>query len=293
MDEPVAVQHSKRDIDDVIDEEYDDENVDVQPINNRQIVPALHDMFRLQKKRAKKLHERVKERLELINFVQDPFSLSERVKSTDTSKIGFAERLGTDRFEGDVILRTTRMLLKMIDENGFERSDHQLLFHKEFEKCVARVIYRKEWATQRPMIMKHNGWDECKSETMISTPRRFGKTFSIAIYCACISLAMGVDTVIFSPGRRPSRKILERIVEFIRILGYSSSITEYNQEQCRVRSLDGKTSLIRSFPSKVNVSFVLVPIIVSITYPPPLCLSVSLWGTIGTQQELRHGLYFI
>ena len=46
--------------------------------------------------------------------------------------------------------------------------------------------------------------------------------------------------------------MLERIIEFIRLLDYNP--TEYNQEQARVPSLNGKTSLIRSFPSKVGVS---------------------------------------
>lgn len=84
-------------------------------------------------------------------------------------------------------------------------------FHSAFERCVSRVLYKSEWATARPAIMKHNGWDKCSSEVMIrcdkkipptgfepvacafgaarsttelrgchcgSTPRRFGKTFS-------------------------------------------------------------------------------------------------------------------
>jgi len=55
-----------------------------------------------------------------------------------------------------------------------------------------------------------------------------------------------------SPARRASRKLLERIVEFIRLLDCGDKIVEYNQEQCRLRSFKGKTSLIRSFPSKVR-----------------------------------------
>jgi len=45
-----------------------------------------------------------------------------------------------------------------------------------------------------------------------------------------------------------------QIVEFIRLLDCGNQICEYNQEQCRVTALNGKTSLIRSFPSKVSVS---------------------------------------
>lgn len=146
-------------------------------------------------------------------------------------------------------------------------------FHSSFERCVSRVLYKGEWSTSRPSIMKHNKWDKCSSEVLISTPRRFGKvrmpytmtllysynacsvpqTFSIAIFCACLALTMGCEIVIFSPARRASRKLLERVVEFIRVLDCEDMICEFNQEACRVNAYNGKKSLIRSFPSKVGV----------------------------------------
>ena len=58
------------------------------------------------------------------------------------------------------------------------RSPHQLKFHSAFERATARVIYREDWGTQRPNIMRKNNWDTCPSEVLISTPRRFGKTYS-------------------------------------------------------------------------------------------------------------------
>jgi len=76
----------------------------------------------------------------------------------------------------------------------------------------------------------------------------------IAIFAAAIAMSQGLEIVIFSPARRASRKLLERITEFVRLLGFDDRIMEFNQEQLRVRSLSGKTSLIRSFPSKVSVS---------------------------------------
>jgi len=48
-----------------------------------------------------------------------------------------------------------------------DRSAHQIKFHDAFERCVARVIYRKDWSTRRPAIMRHNGWAKCSSEVMI------------------------------------------------------------------------------------------------------------------------------
>ena len=76
---------------------------------------------------------------------------------------------------------------------------------------------------------------------------------SIAIFCACLALALGLEIVVFSPARRASRKLLERIVEFIVLAGGKDKIVEYNQEACRLHAFDGKKSLIRSFPSKVGV----------------------------------------
>lgn len=94
------------------------------------------------------------------------------------------------------------------------RSAQQLEFHVAFMKAAARVIYRGSWETERPAIMKKHGWEKSNSEVLIrctlnptpldsrpmdsrlcvrSTPRRFGKTFSIAIFCACLSLAFGLE----------------------------------------------------------------------------------------------------
>jgi tRNA(Met) C34 N-acetyltransferase TmcA len=83
--------------------------------------------------------------------------------------------------------------------------------------------------------------------------RRFGKTFSIAIFTAAMALATSCEVVIFSPARRASRKLLERVVEFLKVLDCEDRIVEFNQEACRIQSYDGKKSLIRSFPSKVGV----------------------------------------
>ena len=108
-----------------------------------------------------------------------------------------------DELQGDVNFRTLRSLLKLVDEAGFERSPHQvaapqfsgpvlpsgprdiaprpqLKFHAAFERAAARVIYRDSWGTQRPAIMKKHNWKTTPGEVLISTPRRFGKTFSLS-----------------------------------------------------------------------------------------------------------------
>lgn len=43
-------------------------------------------------------------------------------------------------------------------------------------------------------------------------------------------------------------------LQFTLLAGFTDSVIEYNQEQLRVRAVDGGTSLVRSFPSRVAVS---------------------------------------
>ena len=84
----------------------------------------------------------------------------------------------SDKYEGDNHLRTLRRLLAVIDDRGFQRSPHQLRFHQSFEAAIARVLFKKDWAVSKPDIVKRVGWQKTPSEVLISTPRRFGKTFS-------------------------------------------------------------------------------------------------------------------
>ena len=65
---------------------------------------------------------------------------------------------------------------------------------------------------------------------------------------------MGCEVVIFSPARRASRKLLERVVEFIRVLDCEDRICEFNQEACRIDAFNGKKSLVRSFPSELPIT---------------------------------------
>jgi len=106
--------------------------------------------------------------------------------------------LPTDKYDGDRRLRTMRTLLAIVDDRGFERSSQQVEFHESFINAASRILYRcrpphqpaaaqrprhhpsphrEDWALSKPDILKINGWDKTYSEVLISTPRRFGKTF--------------------------------------------------------------------------------------------------------------------
>jgi len=83
-------------------------------------------------------------------------------------------RMPGDNFQGDTNMRTLQKLLTRVDQRGFERSSQQLEFHEAFLKAAARIIYRGDWETEKPAIMRQHGWETSNSEVLISTPRRFG-----------------------------------------------------------------------------------------------------------------------
>ena len=90
---------------------------------------------------------------------------------------GIGQALPTDEFDGDACHRSLMRLLAIVDDRGFQRSAHQLRFHAEFVTAVLRVLYKREWSTEAPNILKKHGLEKSHSEVLISTPRRFGKTF--------------------------------------------------------------------------------------------------------------------
>lgn len=124
--------------------------------------PALLDEFEAH---VTRLRGRARERRESVRMKSVVLDTDEKEETSLEASLG--RRQPTDEFQGDVNIRTLRALLKMVDDRGFERSAHQLQFHSAFERSTARVIYRDDWGTQRPAIMKKNGWATCSSEVLI------------------------------------------------------------------------------------------------------------------------------
>lgn len=131
---------------------------------------------------AARLKERSRARRDAVR-VRNVVFADEEGSAGVSAKDLLGKMLATDEYRGDANMRTLNTLLTMVDGLGFERSRHQLIFHEAFKKAVARVIYKEDWGSSKPLIMRKYGWTRCASEVLISTPRRFGKTFS------CDSLA--------------------------------------------------------------------------------------------------------
>ena len=216
--------------------------------------------------RARKLAIESNNRFEAILPLYD----SAVVVGADQVLQNLAAKQPTDVFTGDANLRVLRTLLSRIDAAGYERSTQQVRFHAAFEEACGRILYKDDFEVSFDAICKGNKWKDPSSEVLISTPRRFGKTFSVAQFSACLALTCKQEIVIFSPARRASAAILSRIRQFIDVLQMTHMLVESNQEQVRLKTVTGAVSTIRSFPSKVAVRSALTSLLPLPLSQPPL-----------------------
>lgn len=165
---------------------------------------------------------------------------------------------------GDKTLAALYDKLAHIDRLQYPRSHHQVKFHDCFTRSCLRIIYGDDYDRIEPYLLKEFDVKEFRNEVMIVTPRRFGKTFSVAQFCAAFATSvLGKEVAIFSTGRRASKKILDLVIRFIRpIMRSTQKIVLRNVEE--VHLFDTATQSLNkvcSYPSKVQVRV-----------PSPVCL---------------------
>lgn len=158
---------------------------------------------------------------------------------------------------GDSRLVALRGALAHLDIK-YCRSKHQRLFHDAFIASCIRNIYRDEYSSCYLRILEENGWSECRQEVFICCPRRFGKTFAVAMFVAAYAMTQDEQRIcIFSPSRRQSKMLLDQIKKFV--CEYENAkdlIIKFNQEELWLQGPGGPNDIrvICSYPSKVSVT---------------------------------------
>jgi hypothetical protein len=158
-----------------------------------------------------------------------------------------------------------RKYLAKLDTRGWNRSYHQRLFHDDFLKACTRSFWKLEppgqFARDHQKVLRVNGWDHIAQEILISTPRRFGKTISVSMFCAAMLLSCpGVEISIYSTCKRISQKILRNVQKFAMLIAdddYASlnfGVKRENMEEINLQGPLGNTDIriINSYPSKVS-----------------------------------------
>lgn len=107
--------------------------------------------------------------------------------------------------KGDKLVLKLKELLDYIPKSykGWQRSAMQKMFHRNFTQAVCLHLYRDDPDIDMGKIMKMNQFDNLKQQVLCLTPRRFGKTTSVAMFVAAYCLTVPrSEQCIFSTGRR-------------------------------------------------------------------------------------------
>lgn len=178
----------------------------------------------------------------------------------------WARDLGKSK--GDERFRKMQSLLNNIAP-GFVRSPDQLLFHKFFTIAVLPHIFGSDWESNCVRIMEELEIDKITYEVMAMTPRRWGKTWSVAMFILALVLCVpGIRVGVFSTGGRASGSLMSILKTFMKsIPGAEARICKSSKEELFIAatpcggtsSMQAKsaqdektTSKIFSYPSEVK-----------------------------------------
>lgn len=146
--------------------------------------------------------------------------------------------------EGD---RRLALLRHTLNNMGIKRSVDQQQFHEHFIHACLPQIYGNDWEENSVRILEQEKLQLIERGLLIMTPRRWGKTWSVASFAAALLLSVPkVKIAIFSTGKRTSSALMEIIITFIKnIEGGQKRIVKKTSEQLYISTTplqDGLTS---------------------------------------------------
>ena len=161
---------------------------------------------------------------------------------------------------GDARMKALIQTLDLLDTVGFPRFDAQREFHSYFIATILKKIYEEELYQNIGSIMKQFNLKKIRSDVLVCTPRRWGKTYAVALFCAAAIWALPEMTIcIYSTGKRASKAMLVLIWKMIvAIAGSPEPIKVYNLQECelQVRNMWGSMGKVSSYPSKEEISVI-------------------------------------
>lgn len=90
------------------------------------------------------------------------------------------------RLKGDAVVKNLHATL---DNLGYERTESQKRFHNEMIRSALPHIYgTSDFEAHKERILEHHGLPDVQYEILICTPRRWGKTTSVAMFIAALLL---------------------------------------------------------------------------------------------------------
>lgn len=164
------------------------------------------------------------------------------------------DRANSDQCNGPARHKALEDLMQDL-ETRWPRAPNQIRFHEEYTKAALGKIYGEDLLRNIADLMERYRISEIKSDVIITAPRRYGKTMSVALYVTAFILSQpGRKVVIFSTGRRASQSLLELIKTMVDyLLEDKSRLISSNTERIVVKSIWGQTSEVVSLPNNVKI----------------------------------------
>lgn len=161
---------------------------------------------------------------------------------------------------GRLIRTLERFDKEFIDEitgkPKFKRSKQQIIFHKAFiGACLKKILGTDYNNVLQKVVLKYQ-ITNVSSDVVIETPRRFGKTTGTAQYGAAFVLEIPTtENSIFSPAKRQSSKLIDKVKDFIILLSGSTDciLSFKDNEILTLINYHKQKTIIGSYPSSTAV----------------------------------------
>jgi len=128
----------------------------------------------------------------------------------------FVESTRSETLRGDAVVAR---LFASFEMCGLRRTSTQRYFHKKFTEGILPWIYgKKEFGKFKERILHEHGIhpDKYNQYTLISTPRRWGKTTSVAIFVAGALFSVpDLWISVYSTGKRASKALSDQVNKYI------------------------------------------------------------------------------
>lgn len=169
---------------------------------------------------------------------------TQRSKTRKRARNGYVSRLdaflarsGGGRTQGDDVLEAVERALDSFE--GYPRSDTQKDFHLSMINASLPHIYGDNWENVRERVLHQRGLATVLYEMLICSPRRFGKTTSVSMYCAVMLVHCPETWIsVFSTGQRASTLLLDQCAKFTKMLIVNALDRVAKHNQVRKSSAD-------------------------------------------------------
>lgn len=173
--------------------------------------------------------------------------------------------LRSKQLRGDQRVERLRAYL----ENGFVdpqgkrivRSREQRQLHEVYIRTCLPKLYEGEWEDNQERILAQYGITKLQQESLVVMPRRSGKTWSMAMFCAAMLIVCSdIEISVFATGQRTASKLLKLMTKMMTsLLAYVGDdqfkIVQQNKEAVILLGPDKTERTCGCYPGSVTVRF--------------------------------------